>query len=275
MRETPDRSPNGTVCRLGAMTGTAVGLFIWSDLPGAWVGPASLTAGVCFEAVMARWMARPAIRRTLARNIDGGDALSLKGIAHFYAPLALTSLISLAVHPMLTFFMGRARAPLESLAVFPVIHALSFVFRSIGISYQEAAIALLGNDLEHRRPVARFATGLAAVCSIGLALFAFTPLFALWFHTISGLSAELSSYARVPAIVMVPLPALSVWLSYQRAVRVPTRQTGAITAATVLEIVTISLIFSALGWGLGLVGVTAAFVAFVGGRLAANLYLHR
>ncbi len=268
----------GTVCRLAAMTGTAAGLFSWSDLPGAWVGPASLSAGVCFEAVAARWMGRSAIRRALARaepSLDDGGALSLGGIARFYTPLAMTSLLGLATHPMLTFFMGRAAAPLESLAVFPVVHALSFLFRSVGISYQEAAIALLGDDPANRRPVARFAAFLAAACSAGLALFAFTPLFGVWFETISGLTAELASYARVPAIMLVPLPALSVWMSYQRAVKVLARETKAITVATALEVSTIALLFAALGWGLGMVGVTAAVVAFLGGRLVSNLYLHR
>ena len=268
----------GTVFRLVAMAGTAVGLFTFSDLPGAWVGPASLTVGVCVEAVVARWMGAGAIRRVLAtRGPSAGAAgsLSFPGIVTFYYPLALTSVIGLATHPMLTFFMGRAQAPLESLAVFPVIHALSFMFRAVGISYQEAAIALLGNDLEHRRAVGRFATGLGVVCSAGLALFAFTPIFGFWFETVSGLTPELAAYARVPAMILVPLPALSVWLSYQRAVKVLTRQTKAITVATILEVTGIAIIFAAVGWGLDFVGATAAVLAFLGGRIISNLYLQR
>ena len=38
-------------------------------------------------------------------------ALGYGRIAHFYFPLLLTSVIGLMVHPMLTFFMGRAPAP--------------------------------------------------------------------------------------------------------------------------------------------------------------------
>jgi len=266
----------GTVCRLGAMAGTAVVLFLFFDLPGAWLGSVSLVVGVLVEAVAARWMGAAAIRRTLAIHgvpMDGAGALTYRGIVTFYYPLALTSIIGLATHPMLTFLMGRAHAPLESLAVYPVIGALSFIFRAIGISYQEAAIALLGNELENRRAVGRFAAGLAVACSLGLAVFAFDPFFRLWFETVSGLAPELAAYAWVPLILLVPLPALSVWLSYQRAVNVLRRRTRPITVATILEVAVIALIFAVAGWGLDLVGVTAAAIAFLGGRVLSNLYL--
>ncbi len=266
----------GTLCRLGAMAGTAVVFFSFFDLPGAWLGPASLVTGVLVEAVAARWMGAAAIRRMLAipgPPAAGAGTLSYRGIVTFYYPLALTSIIGLATHPMLTFFMGRAHAPLESLAVFPVIGALSFIFRAIGISYQEAAIALLGNDLEHRRAVGRFAAGLALACSLGMAVFAFDPFFSLWFETVSGLAPDLAAYAWVPVMLLVPLPALSVWLSYQRAVNVLRRRTKPITMATILEIAAIALIFTVTGWGMDLVGVTAATIAFLGGRLLSNLYL--
>ena len=267
----------GTLCRLGAMTATAIVLFLFFELPGAWVGPASLVVGVLVEAAAARWMGAGAIRRTLAAGAvaaaNAYSPLSYRGIVTFYYPLALTSVIGLATHPMLTFFMGRAHAPLESLAVFPVIGALSFMFRAIGISYQEAAIALLGKDLEHRRAVGRFAGGLALACALGQALFAFDPFFGYWFETISGLTPELAAYASVPVLLLVPLPALSVWLSYQRAANVLRRRTKPVTVATIVEMAGIAVIFAVAGWGLDLVGATAACCALLGGRLLSNLYL--
>jgi hypothetical protein len=35
----------------------------------------------------------------------------------------------------------------------------------------------------------------------------------------------------------------------------------------------IALIFAVLGWGVGVLGVTAAMVSFIGGRLWGNAYL--
>jgi hypothetical protein len=188
----------GTVFRLAAMAGTAFALAAFTELPGAWVAAAGLTAGVCIEAVAARLMATGAIRRTLATSTaeSGTPPLTWSAMLSFYYPLALTSMVALATHPVLTFLVGRARAPLESLAVLPVIHSLSFLFRAIGLSYQEAAIALMGREFEHRRTVARYAVVLAIVTSAGYALFAVTPLFDFWFGTVSALTPELRRRAQ-------------------------------------------------------------------------------
>jgi O-antigen/teichoic acid export membrane protein len=72
---------------------------------------------------------------------------------------------------------------------------------------------------------------------------------------------------------LVPLAGLSVLLSLQRATLVNVRRTRPITVATATEVAVIAVTFATLGWGLGLVGVTAAFLAFVAGRTASNAFL--
>ena len=123
--------------------------------------------------------------------------------------------------------------------------------------------------------IARYAAGLAIVTSAGYALFAVTPLFDFWFGTVSALTPELQEYARIPTALIIPLPALSVWLAYQSAVMVMRRRTKAITMATSLGGAGIVAIFAVLAWGLGWIGATAVFAAFMGGRFLSNLYLHR
>ena len=269
----------GTVFRLAGMAATGLLLYFWGGIPGAWVGAAALSVGVVTEAVAVRIMARETLDELEGRTTPvDADAIGLDygRIAGFYWPLALTSLIGLTVQPMLTFFMGRAPSPIESLAVFPVVHSLSFIFRSLGLSYQEAAIALLGKECEHAPEVGRFAFWLGLAASGGLALVAFVPAAAdFWFVTVSGLEPELAAFALTPARIVAPLPALSVLLSFQRASLVQGRRTGPITGASVTEIVGIAILFSALGWGVGMVGVTAASIAFVGGRVGGNLFLLR
>jgi progressive ankylosis protein len=107
----------------------------------------------------------------------------------------------------------------------------------------------------------------------GLALVAFTPLSHVWFVTISGLTPELTRFALLPTRIIVPLPALSVLLSLQRAILVEGRRTRHITVASAIEVTTVALVFVGLGWGMDLVGATAAFAAFVGGRMASTSYL--
>jgi progressive ankylosis protein len=266
----------GTLVRLLGMALTALLLFLLTDLPGAWVGASAMSIGVLVEAAAARAMAAPTIRELLdgsqARPPEDGP-LGYASIARFYYPLALTSVIGLTVQPMLTFFMGRAPAPIESLAVFPVVHSLSFLFRALGLSFQEVAIALMGRRAEHYPELARFATILGLAASGGLALIAFTPFVYVYFVTISGLSPELAEFAIIPTMILVPLPALSVLLSFQRAMIVQGRKTRPITIATAIEVATVAVLFTVLGWTVQLVGVTAAVLAFLGGRLASNLYL--
>ena len=202
-----------------------------------------------------------------------GDGLGFGDISRFYLPLALTSLIGIAIQPMLTFFMGRAASPVESLAVFPVVHSLGFIFRSVGLSFQDAVIALLGRGDEGYAEIRRFAIGLGASLSGILALIAFTPLSSLWFVHVSGLSPELASFAIPAARVLTPVPFLGVVLSLQRGTLIRNRTTGPIIVGTATEITTVAVVFVAVGWGLGWVGATAAFTGFLCGRLAANVYL--
>ncbi len=265
----------GTVLRLIAMVVAAlVGYFVL-EIPGAWVGALSLATGVTAEAIAARFMAAATVRAVLDGEWDGETPrdVSYAEIARFYWPLALTSLIGLTVQPLLTFFMGRSIAPVESLAVFPVVHSLSFFFRSMGLAFQDTAIALMGERLEHFAELRTFAVSLRTATSIGLGMVAFTPLSDVYFVTISGLTPELARFALTPTRVIVLLPAMSVLLSLQRAILVESRRTRHITVASSLEVATVAIAFTTFGFGFDLIGATAAFAAFLAGRAMSNLYL--
>jgi hypothetical protein len=263
----------GTVLRLVTMVAVALALYLTIAPPGAYVGAAALSIGVSAEAIASRLMARSSVRNLLGTESDTGRQLDYGRITRFYYPLALTSLLGLAVQPLLTFFMGRAPSPIESLAVFPVVAALSFVFRSMGLSYQEVAIALMGKRFEHLEELGRFALVLGVVSSAALALVALTPIAGLWFEVVSGLTPDLARLAIVPTIVLIPIPLLSVILSYQRGILVVAHITGPITWSTVIEVAAVVVGFPLLSWQLGMVGVTAAVTAFTVGRLAGVLYL--
>jgi len=263
----------GTLIRLVAMGAAAIAVRAFTQWPGAWVGASALTAGVCAEALASRLMATATIRGFLATS--GGASLSYRDILVFYYPLALTSTISLVVHPMVTFFMGQARFSLESLAVLPVINSLVFIFRTPGLSYQEVAVTMLGRSWGNLNLVRLFAAILGIGATIGLAAIALTPLSGIWFETVSGLTPELADFARGPIIILIAMPALSVLLSLQRSLLVARRSTAPITWASVIEvggILIVLLLTLRLGnW----VGVTAAATAFMVGRLGGNLFLGR
>jgi len=267
----------GTVLRLITMTVSALLLRRFSPLSGALVGAAALSLGVCSEAAASRFMAAKVVKSVLASGggsaSDAGALLSYRYIAHFYFPLALTSMLTLGVQPLLAFFMARGRLPIESLAVLPVISALLFVFRSFGLAFQEAAIALLSERSGACRTLQRFNLGLAAGTATALTLIAFSPLAAGWFHTLSGLSWPLTRLARWPVRILALFPALEAWLCFQRAQLVYTHDTAPITAATALEVAGIVALMALLIFRFAAVGIVAAAAAMLFGRLLANFYL--
>ena len=265
----------GTAIRFIGMMMAAFTGYFFLNIPGAFVGSLALSTGVVVEAVAARFMADSTIRAMLGGDLDEGPSveISYREISAFYFPLALTSLIGLSIQPLLTFFMGRSVAPIESLAVFPVIVGLSFFFRSLGLAFQDAAIALMGERFKHLPELGRFAASLALVTTGCLALITLTPLAQVYFLTLSGLSEELTRFAVIPARIIVPLPALTVLLTFQRAILVEGRRTHQITVASTIEISMVAAMFVILGWGLDLVGVTAAFSAFLIARIVSNSYL--
>lgn len=274
----PRRVAYGTVVRLASMAVTALLLYLFSSLPGACVGTAALSAGVVMEALASRIMAGPLLRRILESQIPAGgpgDSLRYRHLAVFYFPLAMTSVLALAVHPLMSFFLGKSRLPIESLAVLPVVNALVFIFRSAGLSFQEAAIALLGRGQRDDRRIAQFAWLLALAASGILLLVAFSPVATGWFHVVSGLSMELAELAILPIRILAVMPALTVLLSFQRSHLVKKGKTRPITVATAIEVVVIAGLLLLAVSRTELVGVTAAALAAVSGRLCAIAYLLR
>jgi hypothetical protein len=97
----------GTVVRLVTMSVSAMVLYL-NGVPGAYVGAGALTVGVICECIASRLMANSSINQLLGDNNapTGSTPLSYRFISKFYYPLALMSLISLGVHPLVTFFLG-------------------------------------------------------------------------------------------------------------------------------------------------------------------------
>ena len=104
-------------------------------------------------------------------------------------------------------------------------------------------------------------------------LIAFSPAVTLWFRDISGLTPELARLAVVPIRIFAVIPALEVLLAFQRAQFVVGENTRPITKATAIEVAVIALVLLLVISGTNLVGVTAAALAAMSGRLCAIAYL--
>lgn len=260
----------GTVVRLATMSVTAVLLIVLTDsIPGSALGAIAMLCGVVAEAAASRWMAHGLVKTLMTQEEASDTSLrTLGAITRFYYPLALTSMLSMALGPLVTFGLGRGRAPIESLAVWPVVQSTVFIFRSGGVAFQEVGIALANT-----REVRRTGVLLGVLFSGGLALVAFTPLETIWLQSVSGLSAELASFAAWPIRILVLLPALDFFLSVQRADWIINRRTSVVTIATAIEGVGLAAALYATVGPMHMIGAAGGAVALMVGRLAANAFL--
>jgi hypothetical protein len=271
----PGKVAVGTSVRLLTMSITAYSLWSFGGLAGASLGACSLSAGVVAEALATRWLARHVIAKSLSETRTDVVMPSYAALSRFYLPLAMTPLIGLSIHPMVTFFLGHGYKPVESLAVMPVLYALTFLFRALGLSLPEVAIATLKDGQQNRNVIRKFSLYLALSLGGGLSLIAFTPLNVFWFSTLSGLPAELVTLAIPPLQILSLFPALTVAIGYQRALLIDAGVTLPVTLATAIEALGIFSILTMLVLYSTLPGITSAALAYLLGRLLALAYLCR
>jgi hypothetical protein len=177
----------GTLIRLGVSASMLLGGLVIQSLPGIVVATAALSAGVLAEAGFMFVCVRP-----IVRDLQQNEAMPEN---HLSAAISR---------------MPRA---LESLAVWPVLGGLTFMFRSVGIAVQEVVVTF--SDRPHfLRPLQQFVWLVSLGASATLLLIAATPLSTLWFESVAGLSPELSSLASSALWLAVVLPALTPWESY-------------------------------------------------------------
>ena len=223
----------GTLIRLSVSASVlAVGLML-GVLPGIIVATAALSAGVIVEAGFMFWCVRPLVREIPQHATNPEQPLTLQRLFRFYWPLALTPLITLAALPIGSAAISRMPRALESLAVWPVLGGLTFMFRSVGIAVQEIVVTLSDRQ-EFLRPLQQFVWLVSLGASGILLLIAATPLSNIWFESVAGLSPELSALAGTALWIAVVLPALSPWENYFQGELVYRGATPYVTQAVAL-----------------------------------------
>ncbi|MEA3335529.1 MAG: hypothetical protein U9R25_06425 [Chloroflexota bacterium] len=224
-----------TAVRVAATVLVAVVGLQNGSIAGANLASLCVVAGVLVSAMAAWFYVRPVVRLHLAQEKKVGTPLTWPSLLRFYTPLAMTSFITLAGQPIISLGLSRGPRALESLAVWPVINGLLFLFRSTGVAFQEVVVALLKDEASYRA-LRRFAHRLAMGLSGLLAVICLTPLANAWFVGVAGLSPELASIARIPAMLLILVPGLTALTSWQRGVLIHFGRTSPITVATALNI---------------------------------------
>jgi hypothetical protein len=255
----------GTAVRLLAGAAVLVAGYRLGSLPGIAIATGAIIAGVLVEAAFVRWRVHPVLAELPAESADG-DHLSMRRLLAFYIPLSLTSLLGLLALPIGAAGIARMPLALSSLAVWPVVGGLAFVFRSPGFAYNEVVLALLA------RPGApavlrRFAITISAATTAGLALFLVPGVSEWWFGRVTGLSPELAQLAQRSVIFALPMPALAVVQSWYQGLIMAGGRTRAVSEAVALSLlVAVGLLVLGVLWG-RVGGIYLALGAFTVGEL--------
>lgn len=219
----------GTAIRLATNLAILAAGVATAALPGVVVGGSAVACGVLAEAAWAGWCfrrhARPRLPATSPEGAPRGRAF-----AAFYVPLAFTPLITIVIQPIGSWAMSNLHRPLDSLAVWPAVYGLVFLTRSFGFAYNEVVVALAGRP---GAPAAlrRFAAAIAVAATAVLLLLAVTPLGALWFGTVTGLSPDRTDLACTALFVALLMPGYAVALNHHQGLLVHRQRTRPITVA--------------------------------------------
>lgn len=260
----------GTVVRLVSMTATAVVLAL-AGAPGAAVGCGGLTGGVVMESVAIWLLARRACRKWEVIP-HTHPPLTTHQVYRFYAPLALTSMVSFLAVPLLSIFLSRLPMPLESLAVLPVISSLIFVFRSFGFSYQEVGIAFLNQNTASYPVVYKVGLRISLFTTIAMVLTAFTPLLGILFTGIYAISPKLAQMATLPTQLLVVVPITAASYSLHRAVMIAAHRTIHVSVSMIIEVGSMALIMLLFIALQSFNGAFASGVAIAAGILLSTAY---
>jgi hypothetical protein len=253
----------GTLIRLTASGGVAIGLAVWNAWPGVVIGATALMAGVVAEAIYATIAVRPVVRDLLGPNHPPaeGAPLTYRALFAFHLPLAGTSFLLLLVQPLVTFSLSRLDNPTQTLAAWPLVYQFMLVARAAAFALPEVAIALTRGP-ETLQPMRRFALRLAVVLTLIVAAISYTPLVDVYLFAVQDATPAIGNLARQGLYFFLFLPALTVLISWLRGLLINTGATKIVNLAMAANLLaTAALLFA---------GARTGLPAFLGPALALN-----
>ncbi len=261
----------GTVLRLAAL-GLTLFIAAMAGASGIAAGGLAIGVAVTVEALYAGAVARPIVRGELARAAPLRIPLTFRAFWAFYAPLAVTSFVALIVTPLGSAAISRMPDALPSLAAWPVVKGILFMFRSLGFAYNEVVVAMLDRP-EAYPSLRRFTVTLGAAVLLATGVVAFTPLSRGWFSIVSGLPPELTQLATIGFVAALPWPLLEVLRNFFQGIAVHGGRTRSVTESMFVFLGASAGLF-ALGtvWQV-LPALTYALITFVLATLAQVVWL--
>ncbi len=261
------------VLRIAATFAVLFAGFFFTDFKGCYIAALSLSIGVIAGAVSAGIFASPTIAAAKKSEEYEPPVISWKNLIVFYTPLALTSFVTMANRPVISAGISRGLFPLESLAAWPVIISFVFLFQSFPLSFQEAAIALIGSKKTNRLLFRSIIAIGAASLLIYLAA-VLTPFGRVIFLSVlSGLPEELISISIIPLLLMTLVSFASPAIAWLRAVNIRKGTTGNVAFAVAINLFFVFLTITAINSLFSLPGIMTAAISYTAAVCAEALFL--
>ena len=262
----------GSILRVGVDSLLLTAGFFVGGMAGVVVAAGAVIGGVISEAAYVGYRVRPVLEHQLKAAPLVNPPLTRRAFWNFYAPLALTVLFMLLAQPLIGAGLSRMPSPLESLAVWPVLYGFLLVWQSVGISYNEAVIALLDEARAVPR-LRRFTRQLIGLTTLGLFLVTVTPAAAIWFSRVAALPPDLADLAQQALWLGLLLPALRILQSWFQGALTYSRHTRGITESVVLALlVTGIILWAGVSWGQA-TGVYVGVLALTTGSAVQTTWL--
>jgi hypothetical protein len=219
----------GTAGRLVVITIAAFLMVYLAGWPGTVVGTGALLVGALAEALFVTgwlWLMGDKSDDLPTRL----EPLTLSEMGRFYWPLALTSMLMMLSWPLTNAGLGRAAAPIQSLAVWPVALSILWLFTTPLQMLQQMTIALV-IDLSSLRSVRWFALELGGAASGLLVLLAFTPLLEILLLRVLAAPADVTGFVILAVRLLTLLPFLTAVQGFYQGLLISQKRTGAVRTA--------------------------------------------
>jgi hypothetical protein len=230
-------------------------------------------AGVISEALYATLTVQPILHNQLGLNSKTADkpALTYSELFWFHLPLATTSLLILLVQPLVALSLARSANPTLSLAAWPIVFQIMLVMRAAAFALPEVVIALTNGE-ETFKPIRRFSLSLVLGTTVFMCLFVLTPLLDMYLYGIQDTTRLVGTIASNSLLLFIPLPALTVMISWIRGLLINRSVTKAVNAGMVVNLV-VSITLLVIGVRQQWPGINAAAIALVVAAFVEFLFL--
>ena len=220
----------GTFVRLSADILVLVSGYFLGNISGIVVATSAVAAGVLSEAVFIGIKVRPVLQDQLKNQPKASPILTRSSFLKYYIPLAMTSLITLISQPLISTALSRMPRALDSLAIWPVLSGLIFLFRSPGVAYNEVVVSLLEKPGAYS-PLRKFAQFLTVATTAFLLIVVATPAARIWFIEITSLPASLYPLARTALWFSLLVPGANTLQSWFQGILLHSGRTRGIPEA--------------------------------------------